>query len=859
MCDNCCAPFIEGEGCSSALQKRASNVASGDYSAATGHGTIAANEGELSAGTYNRSNSGQLFSVGIGTSDSNRMNAIQVNRDGSTSFLYNGQLVKLTDLIQNVSPSSQIILDIQNGYIVVSYNGGESYTNLIPLSELKGEDGQPGQDGAPGTPGQDGASLVNVTAQIGTNDGGNPSVVATYNNGTLNLTFNNIVGGGGGGSYTLPAATSNALGGIKIGYDESGNNNNYAVKLDDNNKAYVTVVNSGSDTPGPIGPAGADGVSVSDMMYLFKAGDSPTVMDLPSSSTYPTIASLANIGWLTNSSSIILDTNNPYLWCFLRIAYSNGTVSHVGPWCVRYLNQDINIDYQEIADRVIGQIDSDLANIKSRLNAIDGPNSQFVQQNGLTQILNSYIRYDAAGNGVTTFRGFADAVYNAEEASIKQAAGAEFADELAGANLTLNGIAASLSAAVTQQDLTGAINDARTEWRGADDNVKAAITSTVTKAQYIWYDTATGDIYEYDHFTKTSGESFADYELRVKNLFGKDQNDEYIIELRLIADEMSAIKQESDNILLVVGDGTNYSAGLQILKNAQWRDPNGNLITNPNGTPATGSKIILDAGRVEINGVLSAGIISANAAAIKQLAAEQINATTIVADTLTTRGVNNSYIEIDDGFINFYDNLGNLRISMGQGSNDTSPVLNFYSASDDVNPLYNLGPDGIFRSNGPITLPEWTKYKAVMKSQSGGSFDKDGTEVIDPASAVGFYRYDAGYRALESPSGSGIYVIQYMNPFDNTFSGTEPSINGDYFNQYRSHLDSSTYTTYLMPLGEYIVMPISEDRTSGRITAPAVRINTVNGERHVNTNLEATFTQSGDDYILQTIAPPLQV
>lgn len=40
-------------------------------------------------------------------------------------------------------------------------------------------------------------------------------------------------------SYTLPTATSSALGGIKIGYSESGKN--YAVKLDSNGKAYVNV------------------------------------------------------------------------------------------------------------------------------------------------------------------------------------------------------------------------------------------------------------------------------------------------------------------------------------------------------------------------------------------------------------------------------------------------------------------------------------------------------------------------------------------------------------------------------------------------------------------------------------------
>lgn len=46
-------------------------------------------------------------------------------------------------------------------------------------------------------------------------------------------------GGSGGGTYTLPAASSSALGGIKTGYTQSGQN--YPVALDANNKAYVNV------------------------------------------------------------------------------------------------------------------------------------------------------------------------------------------------------------------------------------------------------------------------------------------------------------------------------------------------------------------------------------------------------------------------------------------------------------------------------------------------------------------------------------------------------------------------------------------------------------------------------------------
>lgn len=49
--------------------------------------------------------------------------------------------------------------------------------------------------------------------------------------------------------FTLSAATSSALGGIKIGYSNSNEPKNYAVQLDSNNKAYVNVpwTDSGND------------------------------------------------------------------------------------------------------------------------------------------------------------------------------------------------------------------------------------------------------------------------------------------------------------------------------------------------------------------------------------------------------------------------------------------------------------------------------------------------------------------------------------------------------------------------------------------------------------------------------------
>jgi len=58
--------------------------------------------------------------------------------------------------------------------------------------------------------------------------------------------------------YTLPAATSSALGGIKIGYTASGKN--YPVVLDSNNKAYVNVPWTDNNTTYSVATASANGL-----------------------------------------------------------------------------------------------------------------------------------------------------------------------------------------------------------------------------------------------------------------------------------------------------------------------------------------------------------------------------------------------------------------------------------------------------------------------------------------------------------------------------------------------------------------------------------------------------------------------
>lgn len=65
-----------------------------------------------------------------------------------------------------------------------------------------------------------------------------------------------VFGKNGGGSSTISVATATALGGIKIGYTQSGKN--YPVLLDENNKAYVNVPweSGGSVSPATVNDYG---------------------------------------------------------------------------------------------------------------------------------------------------------------------------------------------------------------------------------------------------------------------------------------------------------------------------------------------------------------------------------------------------------------------------------------------------------------------------------------------------------------------------------------------------------------------------------------------------------------------------
>ena len=94
-------------------------TASGNFSHAEGSNTIAMNEAEHACGSYNRSvlGSGQVFSVGAGTSDNNRVNSFYVKNDGTIG----------SDLDMSISGKSKITLSTASDKLIMS--GGTLTTN----------------------------------------------------------------------------------------------------------------------------------------------------------------------------------------------------------------------------------------------------------------------------------------------------------------------------------------------------------------------------------------------------------------------------------------------------------------------------------------------------------------------------------------------------------------------------------------------------------------------------------------------------------------------------------------------------------------------------------------------------------
>lgn len=93
---------IRGTGENSAILKDSGSIAKGKNSLALGTGLIAENENEIALGKYNKSSGDTVFSFGIGTSESDRKNAIEIKKDGNIYIWSEGTHVCLNTSIGRV-------------------------------------------------------------------------------------------------------------------------------------------------------------------------------------------------------------------------------------------------------------------------------------------------------------------------------------------------------------------------------------------------------------------------------------------------------------------------------------------------------------------------------------------------------------------------------------------------------------------------------------------------------------------------------------------------------------------------------------------------------------------------------------
>lgn len=94
--------IIRGIGENSAILKDSGSIAKGKDSIALGTGLIVSNDYEIALGKYNNSNEDTAFSFGIGTSESERKNAIEIKNDGNIYLWSEGKYVCLNEIIGRV-------------------------------------------------------------------------------------------------------------------------------------------------------------------------------------------------------------------------------------------------------------------------------------------------------------------------------------------------------------------------------------------------------------------------------------------------------------------------------------------------------------------------------------------------------------------------------------------------------------------------------------------------------------------------------------------------------------------------------------------------------------------------------------
>lgn len=300
----------------------------------------------------------------------------------------------------------------------------------------------------------------------------------------------------------------------------------------------------------------------------------------------------------------------------------------------------------------------------------------------------------------------------------------------------------------------GGIEDAFTALEQTTDTLSLA----VTKSAKCWKSNSDGSLVGYENFRTeyNSAPRSVSYEAWVAMEKYHTLVDSFT--------EVSGIKIQGDKIWAAVGDGTDVKAAIQILAGLGTQD----------------GKIVLSANKVIVDGDLFSQFISTNID-------------------------NDSYIEIDGGLIKFYDSDGNMRILMGQEDGDDTPVLKFFSASDDVNPLYDLGPNGIIRLGDIVYPPEFEAYNFVKFTTKPTVNSTYSTLVNTGSTTVTLYKYKDGERIHRVGQDS---TLQYYNPVTKEWQNSHSALHDKY-------ISGPTQTSPVMDGGFYVAPVYAWDDVTG--------------------------------------------
>lgn len=297
---------------------------------------------------------------------------------------------------------------------------------------------------------------------------------------------------------------------------------------------------------------GEDGVDGDGVEYVFRIATIGDVEESNGSIILKQNISRPNNSWAYDSPVAPwtdepsgVNSSYPYEFCSLRkTAIVNndkvwGSWSEPALWS-NYVSVDADVDYAEIENAVEARIGERMTALTNRIDAIDGSwaDVNIDSANSLVNILADYEDNNQ--------KSFAEIIVDGKGAEIASAAGLATSTQLTGVTSRLSAVEGSITNAVDQQTLDGAIESA--EQRMTAD----LISQTVTAADSKWHKVI-NDVDTYQAYSPGENETVADYNARMINNGW---------ELVVMADKLSAIEQQADKVSILVGSNGEVNASV---------------------------------------------------------------------------------------------------------------------------------------------------------------------------------------------------------------------------------------------------------------------------------------------------------